>query len=377
MYDIRIYNSISLIEKENWDALTENNIFMCYEYLKTFEETIVFPLMPFYITVNDQEKIIGASPCYLEQKNEGRSIDKVILGKRLKYGGNKISFLPALICNRQRGDGTHFIFYPGLKDDQKLLLQNKMLDEIDRIAENNKVSACFLNITDDEVQLIKSLKQRGYYQSLDLPSNFIDIKWSSFEGYLQYLSGKYSNIKRTIKHELNRNRKSGVVIVQFENLNGYEERLLELVKMNHFKYNSTMFPFKQNYIQRIKNNFGNNAVIYAAMKDGIIIGVSVELRRGKEAFFASTAVDHELSQNDFTFFNIGYYEPLKYAIQCRLSRIYFGRGLYESKARRGCTPKSMSIFYKPKYRSVKPAVQLWFGFHKWWMKRKLAYINEL
>jgi predicted N-acyltransferase len=333
--------------------------------------------MPFYVTVNDQEKIIGASACYLEQKNEGRSIDKVILGKRLKYGGNKISFLPALICNRQRGDGTHFIFYPGLKDDQKLLLQNKMLDEIDHIAENNKVSACFLNITDDEVQLIKSLKQRGYYQSLDLPSNFIDIKWSSFEGYLQYLSGKYSNIRRTIKHELNRNRKSGVVIVHFENLNGYEERLLELVKMNHFKYNSTIFPFKQNYIQRIKNNFGNNAVIYAALKDGIIIGVSVELRRGKEAFFASTAVDHERSQNDFTFFNIGYYEPLKYAIQCRLSRIYFGRGLYESKARRGCTPRKMSIFYRPKNRSVKPAVQLWFGFHKWWMKRKLAYINEL
>jgi len=377
IYNIKLYNSISLIKKEDWDALTENNIYMCYEYLKTFEETIVFPLVPVYITVNDQEKIIGASACYIEQKNEGRSIDKVILGKRLKYGGKKLSFLPALICNRQRGDGTHFIFHPGLKEDQINLLQNEILDEIENIAAKNKVSACFLNVTDDEVHLIKSLTQRGYYKSMDLPSNFIDIKWSSFEEYLKYLSEKYFNITKTIKYELRKNRKSGVVIEELENTDDHEERLLELLKSNHFKYNTTKFPFKQNYFRKLKENFSNNAIIYSAVKDGIIIGVLIELRKGKEAFFSSTAVDHERSQNDFTFFNLGYYEPLKRAMQCKISRIYFGRGLYNTKIRRGCTAKNMSIFYKPQNNLVKPAVKIWFGFHKWWMKKKLDYIKNL
>jgi predicted N-acyltransferase len=377
MYKINIYNSISEVRKDDWDALTENNIYMCYEFLKTFEETIVFPLLPYYFTITDKEKIVGASACYLEQKNEGRSIDKVILGKLLKYGLKKISFLPALICNRQRGDGAHFVFHPVLSDDQITLLQNKILDEIEHIANNNKVSVCFMNVADDEINLMKSLKQRGYYKSMDLPTCFIDIKWSSFNGYMEDLSKKYSNMNKSIRHELNRNRKSGVVIKQLENINNYQERLLELLKINHFKYNLTIFPFKHNYFPQIKENFGKNAVIYAAIKEGIIIGVGIELRRGKEVFHSGIGVDHERSQNDLTFFNLGYYEPIKHAIQCKISRIYLGRGLYPSKIRRGCTAKSMFIFYKPYNNLVKPPVKFWFGFHKWWMARKLAYINEL
>ncbi|MEJ2615029.1 MAG: GNAT family N-acetyltransferase [Ignavibacteriaceae bacterium] len=378
MYKTKIYNSITGVKKESWDALTGNNVYMCYEFLKTFEETLSFPLLPHYITINEHEEIIGASVCYFEQKNEGRIIDKVILGKLLKFGLiEKLSFFPAVICNRQRGNGTHFILYPGISNDQIILLQNKILDEIERIAKNNKASVCFMNINENETQLMKSLKKRGYYKSMDLPSNFIDIKWSSFEEYENHLSKKYLNMKKSIRRELNKNRKSGVIIEKLENINSHHERLLELLKKNHFKYNLSPFPFKPDLFKKIKENFGNNTSIYIAVKDGIIIGVQVELRRGKEVFLSNVGIDYEYSQKDFTFFNLAYYEPIKHAIQYDIARIYYGRGSYETKMRRGCTTQDMYIFYKPRKKLLSPIVNLWFAFHYIWMKRKISYIKEL
>jgi len=58
MCQIKIYNSITRVRKESWDSLTEDNVYMCYEWLKTFEETTIFPLQPYYITEIYQEKII-------------------------------------------------------------------------------------------------------------------------------------------------------------------------------------------------------------------------------------------------------------------------------------------------------------------------------
>ncbi|HVO73541.1 MAG TPA: peptidogalycan biosysnthesis protein [Ignavibacteriaceae bacterium] len=378
MCDIKVYNSICSIEKKEWDELTQDNVFMSYEYLKTFEETKVFPLVSYYITINEGGRIIGASVCHFEPWNEARILDKIILGKLLKYRWTKnISSLPAVICNRQRGDGTHFIFHPDLSNDRIITLQDKILDEIENIAKENKASLCFMNVTEDELHLIELLKLRGYSQSVDLPSNFFDIKWNSFEEYLEFLSLKYKNIKKQIRHELNRNRKMGVVIEQLQNINGHEKRLLELLKMNHFKYNSYKFPFKENYFRQIKENFGNNALIFTAVKDGVIIGVCIQLRKGKEAFLANLAADHERSQNDYSLFNVGYYEPIKHAVKCNLARLYFGRGTYIAKIRRGCSNKDILIFYKPQKKLNKPAVKLWFGFHKLWMRRKLAYIKKL
>ncbi len=378
MYQIKIYNSIVELKKEDWDLLTEDNVYMCYEYLKTLEETIVFPLSHYYITLNDQEKLIGALVCCLERNNPSRIIEKVLLGRLHKNLLLKnFSFSPTIICNRQRGSGTHFIFNPGIKHDQIILYLSKMLDEMEHIAKENEASICFLNVTESEIELTGSLKARGYYKSIDLPSSFIYVKWLSFEGYKKYLLEKYPYMNKSIRHELNRNRKSGVVIKQLQNIDNCQERLIELLKMNHFKYNSTTFPLKPNFFQRAKENFGNNATIYAAVKDGIIIGVSVVLRKGEEAFFSNLAIDHELSKKDFTFFNLGYYEPIKNFTECNIKKIYFGRGLYKTKMKRGCITEDMFILYKPQNKIMSPIIKLWFAFHKKWMKYKVSAINKI
>jgi predicted N-acyltransferase len=377
-YKVKIYNSITELRKEDWDLLTENNVYMCYEWLKTFEETTKFPVVPYYITVNIEENVIGAAVCYLEQRNESRIIDRVLLGRLYRYPLIKrLSFMPSLICNHQRGDGTHFVFSSELDATKASLLQTKILNVIEDVARQKGVSICFLNVAEEEAALKNLLKQNGYYETFDLPTNFIDVNWISFEDYKKRLSQKYPYMDKSIRHELNRNQKSGVVIEQLQDICACQERLIDLLKMNHFKYNSSFFPLRENYFQKLKENFGNNAVIYTAKKNRTIIGVSVVLRKGNEAFFSSVGVDHELSKKDFTFFNIGYYKPIEDAIGTNIKRIYFGRGLYETKIKRGCNIKGMQVFYQPRNVLTRPILKLWFPFHKRWMSNKLSHIKEI
>jgi predicted N-acyltransferase len=379
MNEIKIYHSIAEADKRQWDSLTENNVFMCYEWLKTLENISIHPANPHYIMIFNEKKLLAASVCYLQRRiDEVPSIDNLLLGRLRKLRlFKKFSFLPAVICNPKRGYGTHFIFSRELKKDQVSELQNKLIDTIEKISAESKASVCFYNLIENESSLIDALIKRGYHKTKSSPLNYIDIDWLSFDEYRKNLSRKFPRMGRKISNEINKNRKSGVTIMQLLNINGSEQRLFELLGINHRKHNPGKFLLKPDYIRQLKDNFGDNAVIYAAFKEGEITGVSVELRKGKEVFISNIGVDHERAYNDLTYFNLSFYEPIKNAIERNVNRIYGGNSLYKTKVKRGYKIADTYLFYKPAGRSKDLIIRIWFAFHRMRMARKLSYIKEL
>lgn len=112
MNEVKIYNTISEVEKNLWDPLTENNVFMCCEWLKTVENTLIPSVKPHYIMILDKNKLLAASVCYYQSRNKNTaSIDNMLLGRLQKIRWiKKLSFLPVIFCNPKKGYGTHFIF---------------------------------------------------------------------------------------------------------------------------------------------------------------------------------------------------------------------------------------------------------------------------
>lgn len=377
MKEVKIYNSITEVEKVLWDSLTENNIFMCYDWLKTIEHSSVVPVNPYYIMIFDNKKFIVGSVCYYQKRNKNvPSIDNILLGKLQKFRWiKKLSFLPAVICNPKKGYGTHFIFSDEMKQAQIIELQNQLVEEVEKIAAVNKASICFPNVADHESRLLNVLEKKGYCKTKGTPYTYMDIMWSSFQDYKKFIWKKYPQIRKSIPREINKNKKSGVIIQELQNINGYHQKLFKLLRMNYRKHNSGIFPLKTNYVRQIKENFGNNAVIYAAIKQGDIIGVNIELRKGTEAVISNVGIDHELSQNDLTYFNIVFYEPIRNAMSCGLTRLYGGNGLYKTKAKRGYKVSETYLFYKSKYKIYNFIIRFWFLFHHWRMKKKLSYLR--
>jgi predicted N-acyltransferase len=378
MQEVKIYNKISEINKENWDRLAEDNIFLCYAWLKTFEEAAANPLLPYYITLRDGEEIIAASVCYFEKKKENsRSIDNILLGRFIKFKWIKNhSFLPAVMCGSKNGYGSHFLFSKELKENEIISLYDNMIGIIENIAEKNNSSVCFSNVMDNERALIQILSNRGYYETISLPLNYIDIKWSSFDDYKKSVSKEHPSMKKTIPRDINKNRKAGIEIKVLQNTEEHEERLFQLLKMNHDKYNIYSITLKPDYILKLRENFGSDAVFFTASKGEDIVGVCIELKKNNKAALTRVGIDHEISKSDLTYFNIVFYEPIKNAIEKGIEKIYCGNAFYSMKGRRGFKAANTYIFYKPDYSRFNYIIKLWFLIHKLWMKRKFSFIKE-
>ncbi len=193
MYNIKTYNSIAGLKKECWDSLTKNNVYMCYGWLKTFEDAAINPVKPYYILMFDNEKLAAASVCYLELNNDSETINDSLLGRFLKIRFfRNISFLPAVVCNPSKGFGTHLIISEEINEEEVSIVQNLLLDKVENIANENNASVCFQNVMEHESKLMDLLFERGYVSTISPPVNYLDIKWSSFQDYKKYVVQKTS-----------------------------------------------------------------------------------------------------------------------------------------------------------------------------------------
>ena len=380
MYQIKIYNLITEVDKECWDTLTRDNIFMCYNWLKTFEVTTTLSVKPYYLMIFDKDKLVGSSVCYFDKKAKGASIDDLLLGRLRKFKVfRKLSFLPSIICYPRKGFGTHLLISEEVNSNQIKIIMNKLIDCVQDIAFLNKASICFQYVMDHEIDLMNLLTERGFYKTISYPLCYIDINWSSFEDYRKYVSLRHPSMKKTIPREINKNRKAGVVIIKLQNVNDYHQRLIELLTMNHEKYDINDFTVKTDYFHLVNEIFGDDAIIYAAAKADKIIGVCVVLRKEQEGYISAIGIDHHYSRGDLTYFNIMYYEPIYNAIKSGIKRLYYSNALYEVKSRRGCIIDNTYLFYKSFNHTIgkKFRLKTWFRIHKWWMSQKLSYIKKL
>jgi hypothetical protein len=110
----------------------------------------------------------------------------------------------------------------------------------------------------------------------------------------------------------------------------------------------------RSFFGRLKQALGEDVVSYVSFGRDMITGVCILLKTNKIGHIPMVAVNHEKAGNDRTYFNIFLYRPITDAISDQIRRQYFGRGMYELKARRGCVTKNLYIYYKSLNSLKKP-----------------------
>jgi predicted N-acyltransferase len=370
--EVRIAGSISEMVQKQWDAIAGSSVMSSYGWLKTIEETYIDKILPQIFVITDSIGIVGASVCYIFNKGSVfANFDHVIFGRFSKLARTlKLSFLPALVCS-PFNHGSHFLFRKDLDPETILYARDRLIESIEETAKKNRLPVTFINATVEEAQLGGLLQNHGCHKVLDLPLCYLDICWDSFNGYKSQIKSASKNNWKSIKREINKNRKEGVRIQQIEDVEPYEERIHELVSMNIYAHNRLPFMCSKAFYKRLKENLGNDATIYAAVKEGRISGVCICISKGSLSCATIVGIDHEMSGNDCTYFNLAYYRPIMDAIASGKTQINFGRGMYELKRRRGCKVKNIFFYYKPYTVKQKILAKFLFPIRAMWIKKML------
>jgi predicted N-acyltransferase len=373
MYTISIVDSISEIDKKQWDMLSFDSVFTSCGWLKTVEATYRGDISPEYIVVKEAGNFKAAAVCYVFGKSHlVEDLDELVFG-RLKPVAARlgISIMPAFVCWPLLSHGEHLMVGRDLDSREKTTVSRRLLDCVEDEASKHNLPVAFFNVMDSESPLIEMLNEREYNKSVHIPLNYIDINWSSFEGYLTYLGDLSSNSRKNVRREINRNRREGTVVERLRDCDKSEERLHQLLDMNSYKHNGRPFNFSKSFFRESRHNLGDDVVFYVSWKKGVLTGVSVVFRRNKMIHLPMIGVDHDKTGNDYTYFYLGFYRPMMDAVLDGTTRFYAGRGLYETKARRGFQTANLYIYCKVPGSMKNKALKLWFFVLSAWNQLKV------
>lgn len=272
------------------------------------------------------------------------------------------------MCGPAFGYGWHIGVDSTLSGEEAMTARRVILDALEAEADARGLQITFAGVSDEERGLKALLGQRRYLKSRNVPVAVLDLQWASFDEYLQSLS---SRNRREFKRQINRNRSAGVLVELLDWPGELEGRFLELIDLNARKHNAFSFGLGPGFMSELKRAFGANVRIFRAQKAGVVTGVCVMLVRDDAAFPIVVGVDRAVSSDDYTYFQIVYNAPIADAIDSGLRRMYYGRGMYDLKARRGCALVNTWI-YSRQSGPARMAVASWFAMASLWNRRKLS-----
>jgi predicted N-acyltransferase len=347
MYTTTVKASIREIDSQAWDHLA-GDVFSSHGWLRTVEQTFIGEVRNRYCLVYEHEALVGAAICQIWERSDWVfDLDDCMLG-RFKGLSRRlgVSFLPAYVCGMLKGCGENLLVDASMEPDAQRAVSRGLLDAIETDAVEFGVPVAFTNVVESDSDLVEMLHDRGFWSTVDLPVAWMDVCWSSFEEYKAYVK-QISGSNRFLRNEISRFRKSGVEVKKLTQGPELGGKLHELLEQNYRVHNGKNYPFDQGFLRTLKENLLEGAVIYLASKEGTHHGVSLMLKRGAVGHMAAIGINHAVAGNDFTYFNLGFYEPIADAIDGRLERLEFGTALYAAKRRRGCRTVDTYLYYKP------------------------------
>jgi predicted N-acyltransferase len=346
--NIKVFRTINDIERDAIDSLV-NDGFFTYGWFKTLETTKHINLNPFYLTAFSNGKLVGFVPCFLDVDDQffrstsrGGLISKKLLEiyKRFRLGQDHVLLCYSPYCYRTK------IFLD--KNQDKGLMIKKLAKEINSICKKEKILlSSFLFVSQFDQDSSTYLGNNGYHKFLRKNvSYYLPLHWQSFE---EYLSSLEYDARKTARREIRKSEENGITIESLTEFKGLSTMLSQLSSNLLSKYHKqTTNYYSSSFYERLNDCFAKgNARVFIARKQNQILGFSLFLRHGETADGVRCGFNYELQRkNDFTYFNLAYYAPIRWAIQQGIKKIYYRYTMDKVKIRRGCKPEQSFTFIK-------------------------------
>lgn len=355
-YKLCVFNTVDDIGKDSLDAISSDGFFT-YGWFKTLEEQKDFRMSPFYIAVYNQDKLVAFTPCFFDLLDHYFSYGPHVfpfmnrflnIGDRLGLWKKHVLLCYSPFCFRSK-----IIMDETLRNPIIFALISQKINEICR--KDRILFSSFLFVSEFDVLLAKTLQNFGYIRFPWLNTLYLDVHWSSFEDFLVNLK---RNIRKKILREIRYFNKSGLTLEGYSNIEELSERLSVLYANVFRKYSGDKpSPYGSSFFRNLSRFAGNKIKLFTAKKGNEIIAFSLTLRQKNTLDVCMFGSDYNSrTKTDFAYFNVTYYEPIKWAIQEGIRKIYYRLAAENVKMRIGCKPEKNSIFIKCHNALIAPFV---------------------
>lgn len=345
--DAVVFKTVDAIGKSAIDSIAADGFFT-YGWFKTLEVSKPIPIIPFYVTVYNTDRLVAFAPCFLDVADQYFSFGQLYvipfmktalnMSSRLRFSRNHVLLCYSPNCYRTK------ISMRKNRDERRVLTD--LTKEIDSICKREKILfSSFLFVSEFDEQLLTHLESAGYRKFFWRKSLYLDVCWQNFDDYLKSLEHK---VRNRVRREIRSCRENGVTIEEVSEFRDLSGTFAELFSNLYSKYHEdAQSPFSAAFYDSLSEYATDKTKIFVAKKKGVIVGFSVSLRHGDILDVFHCGFNYDLlEKSDFVYFNLCYYEPIKWAIREGIRKMYYRMTAEDVKYRRGCKPERVYSFVK-------------------------------
>jgi len=350
MAGIEEVESLTEVEASEWDRMAGRSVLASYAWLRTLEETCASPAPSRYILARSAAGLVGAVVCQVQgPAGDGFNLDDLLFGRFARAARClRLSALPALVCGTRIGVGEPVLVRGDTPPGERECLTADLVQAVEQTARAGGWTVCFRGVAEARSAIVEVLAKRGYLRTREFPTACLELDpgWRSWADYRRHLRKTHPNTAKNLSSELSLGRRGGLVIEQLDEPARYRERLHRLMDSHYFRLNRKPFPFRPDFFEQLKTRLGGRAVIYVARLEEELIGVLVTLRDDDAVYLPMIGIDRDRGRASAAYFNLFFNRPIQDSLAAGHRRMFFGKLLYDMKARRGCVRLDMDLYLR-------------------------------
>jgi predicted N-acyltransferase len=283
--------------------------------------------------------------------------------------------LPMLILRPELSSDAPYCTADSTVADRGASLRS-LLAELEAHAEQQGWSLAVDAVPASDRDMTDALAERGYFHTVARPAASLRLEWDSWQTYLQRAARNNRNAATNIRHEVNRARRDGITIVEWNPAAVPETELHRLQAEHEQRLNDRAWAFRPGFLTALSQSLGEDVKVLLAMCASQLQGVVVFAKSGKRGYLTYPGLLAKAERINFAYFNLVYYHPIRLAIELGLESIGYGNGALEAKIRRGCVAQARALFFRPREKILRTALRAPFALHRRGLQRKYAVILQ-
>ncbi len=306
--DVETTNTITAVDKKEWEPLAGTDIERSYDWHKTVEESGLKKM--YYIFVRENKKLQAAACSYLS--TEKMYIEMPFLEVRSPLG-------------------TSLAFYSRSPEHTDVLMKG-----LENVQKKEKAKGIMvLDLKKEEYHTLKR-QMKGFAQFFIDENTYIDLNFSDFEDYLSSLDGK---ARRSVRNTLNKAKRLDIKSIFTSEFSHWKEAAHRLQGYTCEEHNDYRWHLPERFYEALEVNLKENAELLVFLKENVPFVFALLLNTPETVLYKFMGSDPAYKRYQAYF--LIYYEGIRKALERKQKRIYFGPTTYAFKEKIGCKREAL------------------------------------